>query len=189
MKPWLLVVMGIFIGLLASGVILLVANQPHGNPIVLVPAPTDAPVTVHVSGHVSRPGVYHLPSGSRVEDAIHAAGGFAGEADPQSVNLAALLIDGTKIIVLPVKADTSQAAVPSSTAPALSEYSPIDLNTATAETLDLLPGIGPAKAQDIVTYRETHGAFSKVDDLLAIPGFGPAILEKIRPYLTVNPND
>jgi competence protein ComEA len=189
MKPWLLVVMGIFIGLLASGVILLVANQPHGQPIVLVTPPTDLPVIVHVSGPVNRPGVYQLPAGSRVEDAITAAGGFSAQADPQSVNLAAGLIDGTKIVILAQKTASAPGTGPTSTVPALSVYLPIDLNTAAAETLDLLPGIGPAKAQEIVAYRETHGAFASVDDLLAIPGIGPGILEKIRPFLTIKPGN
>jgi competence protein ComEA len=184
MKSWLLVLMGVFIGLLAAGLILLVADQPRGQPIALVLPPTDAPLTVHVSGQVNQPGVYQLPIGSRVQDAIRQAGGFSAQADPQSVNLAAILVDGTKIIILPLPQAAAISAQPTGT-PAVSIYKPLDINTATAEMLDALPGIGPTKAQEIVSYRETHGAFTSLEELLNIPGIGPAIFDQIKPYLTV----
>ncbi len=188
MKQLLPILFGVLIGLLAAGLILLVANQPRGQPVTLVPPPTDSPLTVHISGAVNNPGLYQLRDGSRVQDAVAAAGGFDAEADPQSVNLAALLVDGTKIIVLEKPAPGRSSTLTTPTPPALSIYNPIDLNTATAETLDALPGIGPSKAQDIVTYRETHGAFTTIDDLLNVPGIGEGILEQIRPYVTINPD-
>jgi competence protein ComEA len=184
-KQVLWIAVGIIIGLLAAGLILLVVSQPRGQPVTLVPPPTDSPLTVHVSGAVKTPGVYQVSSGARVQDAITAAGGFSANADPQSVNLAARLIDGTKIIVLekPVPGQPSSPATPTSPAPSI--YNPIDLNTATAEMLDALPGIGPSKAQDIVSYRETNGAFTTLDDLLNVPGIGEGILEQIKPYIIV----
>jgi competence protein ComEA len=187
MKPWFLILMGIFIGLLAAGLILLVVDQPHGQPILLAPPTTEAPLTIHVAGQVNQPGVYRVPGGSRVQDAIQQAGGFTAQADPQSVNLAALVVDGTKIIILPLPRPTDIAAQISSTPPALSIYKPLDVNTASVDMLDALPGIGPTKAQEIVTYRETHGAFTSLEDLLNIPGIGPAILDQIKPYLTIQP--
>ena len=87
-------------GLLAAGLVLLVASQPRGEAIKLIPPPTDAPLMIQVSGEVAEPGVYQLPIGSRVQDAIQSAGGFSANADPDSINLAAKLVDGTRIIVL-----------------------------------------------------------------------------------------
>jgi competence protein ComEA len=187
MKHLMPILFGVLIGLLAAGLILLVANQPRGQPVTLVPPPTDAPLTIHVSGAVRSAGLYQLPTGARVQDAVTAAGGFSAEADPQSVNLAALLVDGTKIVVLE-KPSPEHASAPTTPTPALSIYNPIDLNTATAEMLDALPGIGPSKAQDIVRSRQTHGAFTTVDDLLNVPGIGEGILEQIRPYVIIKPN-
>ena len=97
MKNWWGIPYGILIGLLAAGVILLVSRQPRGKPIELMPSPTPSPLFVYINGAVKNPGVYALPLGSRVADAVQAAGGFAANAGAQEIDLAAKLIDGQTI--------------------------------------------------------------------------------------------
>ena len=133
-------------------------------------------LVVHVVGAVRRPGLYRLREGSRISDAVRRAGGATGRADLALVNLAAPLADGTQVVV-PARAPAAAAATGAGPpAPA----GPLHLNTATAEQLDELPGVGPVTAEKIVAYREQHGAFSSVEELDAIPGIGPARLEQLR---------
>jgi competence protein ComEA len=155
-------------------------------PSALVPAGsvTAAPVTVivHVSGAVVEPGVYELPAGARVRDAIVVAGGATVDADDHALNLAAVIVDASRIHVpvvgedVPIPIDV--AGVP------VGPEAPLDVNRATAEQLDELPGVGPATADAIVTERERHGPFFDVDDLLRVPGIGPAKLEALRDSVT-----
>jgi competence protein ComEA len=155
------------------------------------PAPGPAPtglVTVHVAGAVVSPGIYGLPAGARVADAVTAAGGPLADAEPDRLNLAARVSDGDRVAV-PRKGDPAAngpgadaaAGAPGATAPA----GPLDLNTATVEQLDTLPGVGPATAQAIVTYRTRHGRFRSVTELLEVPGIGPTKLEAVRPLVRV----
>ncbi|RPF28798.1 competence protein ComEA [Georgenia muralis] len=157
---------------------------------------TGAPLVVHVAGAVARPGVVELPSGSRVGEAVEAAGGASPDAELAAVNLARPLVDGEQVFV-PVQGQ----GVPGSQAgpvPGLSSGtgaaagagapappSPIDLNTATAADLDALPGIGPALAERILQWREANGAFGSVDDLDAVSGIGPTTMERLRGLVTV----
>ncbi|MGY1650812.1 ComEA family DNA-binding protein [Geodermatophilus sp. SYSU D01119] len=127
-------------------------------------------VVVSVVGLVARPGLVTLPAGSRVADAVAAAGGLLPEADPASVNLAALVADGAQVAV-GVPGAAPAAAPAGDTAPA----GPVDLNTATVADLDALPGIGPVLAQRIVDHRQSAGRFSSVEQLDDVPGIGPAI--------------
>jgi competence protein ComEA len=151
------------------------------------------PVTVHVAGAVARPGVVSLPAGSRAVDAVAAAGGMAPGADPDRVNLAAKLADGERLVV-PVVGQPAPAEVPpasagapgsSGSAPGGVPSAPIDLNSATAEQLDELPGVGPATAAAIVSYRDAHGPFRSVDGLLDVRGIGDAKLDALRDLVTV----
>src|SRR5437764_14524735 len=149
------------------------------------PAPTAASrpaaaapalVAVDVVGAVRRAGLYRLPQGSRVADAVARAGGATRKADLALVNLAAPVADGTQIIV-PARTPAAAAAGGSGTpAPA----GPVHLNAATLEDLDALPGVGPVTAQKIIDYRQQHGAFASVDELDAIPGIGPKRLDELR---------
>ena len=91
---------GLLLGLLAAGVILLAAGQPRSTPVLLLPTPAPNTLTIDISGEVVHPGVYELPSGSRIQDAIQAAGGLSAAANPDSLNLAAALSDGQKIMVM-----------------------------------------------------------------------------------------
>ena len=106
MKTWWLLAVGIIGGLLGSGVIYLTSSQPRGEGITLLPPPTSAPIVVHIVGAVFEPGVYSLPTKSRQQDAIEAAGGFLSNANPQVLNLAAPLQDGDRIVVPTIPSDT-----------------------------------------------------------------------------------
>jgi competence protein ComEA len=139
-------------------------------------------VVVHVAGAVVRPGVYRLTDDARTVDAIDAAGGPRGDADLARVNLAARLSDGLRVYV-PV---VGEAPVPPvEAAGSASSAGPLDLNSATAEQLDDLPGIGPATAAAIVAHRREHGPFQSIEQLLDVRGIGPAKLEQIRASLVV----
>jgi competence protein ComEA len=140
-------------------------------------------LTIDVAGAVRRPGLYRLPHGSRVADAITRAGGMDRTAEASLVNLAAPLADGEQVLVpAGVSAGGGAAtAAPASSAP--SPTSPVNLNSATAEQLDALPGVGPATAQKIIDYRTQHGPFTSVDDLDAISGIGPARIATLRPLV------
>ncbi len=148
----------------------------------LPPPPTPAPITVYVSGAVARPGVYTLPPDSRAVDAIKAAGGLTAAADPAAVNLAQRLTDEAHLHV-PTRPPTGERATPRERTPTPTVPLPIDINTAPAEVLMTLPGVGPTMAERIIANRP----YSSVEDLLRVRGIGPATLEKLRPYITVNP--
>ncbi len=136
-------------------------------------------LVVHVVGAVRRPGLYRISDGARIADALRRAGGATPRADLSLVNLAAPVSDGTQIVV-PRRAPPAAAGESSEGDGEAAPAGPLHLNTATAEQLDELPGVGPVTARKIVDYREQHGAFSSVDDLDAIPGIGPARLEQLR---------
>ena len=135
-------------------------------------------LVVHVAGEVREPGVYELPAGSRVDDAVERAGGVSDAAVPDAINLAAKLADGQQVVV-PARAPGGGVATASATA----EDGPISLGTATVEQLDTIEGIGPVTAGDIVQYRDEHGGLSSVDELDQISGIGPATMEALRDRL------
>jgi competence protein ComEA len=135
-------------------------------------------LVVHVVGAVRRAGLFRLPEGARVADALARAGGPTARADLSLVNLAAPLADGQRVLV-PRRGPPGSA--PGATAVTGARVS---LAMATVEQLDELPGIGPVTAQKIVDWRATHGPFRSVDDLDAIPGIGPARVEQLRDLVT-----
>ncbi len=153
-------------------------------------------IVVHVAGAVKNPGVVRVPRGSRVDDAVRAAGGFSAQADPDSINLAQPLEDGVQIYV-PRKGDQVQVerrigAVSSAPVSARSEKGSsgtpsgkLNINTASAEQLESLPGVGPVTARAIIEYRQQNGGFRSVDELIEVRGIGPKRLEQIRPYVFV----
>ncbi|WP_115727595.1 ComEA family DNA-binding protein [Actinomyces culturomici] len=147
-------------------------------------------LVVHVAGAAVSPGVVRVPAGSRVVDAIDAAGGPAADADLDALNLARPVVDGERIAVPrigesppaqasegPIFADPSGSGAPGSDTGA---RSCIDLNTAPPSVLEGLDGVGPALAERIARFRESSGPFASVDDLDAVPGIGPALVERIR---------
>ena len=146
---------------------------------------TTADVVVHVAGAVNAPGVQRLATGARVVDAVSAAGGPRADADVGRINLAALLEDGQQVYVPAVgEAVPHPAAAGPAVDSGPSADSPIDINEASLDELDELPGIGPALAQAIVSHREQHGPFASVDELLEVRGIGEAKLDQIRPLVT-----
>ena len=170
----------------------LVGGRAPAAPVRVASAPQQAGehepagerITVHVAGSVRHPGVYALAASSRAGDAVEAAGGLQRRADPAGVNLAAPLADGQQVVVparmrgSPGTAGATAAAAPPTTAGA-----PISLSSATIEQLDTLDGIGPAIAQRIVDYRESHGGFRSVDELREVEGIGDKRFEALRQAL------
>lgn len=146
-----------------------------------------AMVTVDIEGKVRRPGIVLVPSGSRVTDALDAAGGVPHRRDLHDLNLAAVLVDGQQIIVGSTSPQTGAVPAGGATDPDASGGAEtlVDLNTATAEQLDTLPGVGPVTAQSILTWRQQNGGFTSVQQLLDVDGIGPATLEKLTPHVTV----
>ncbi len=143
-------------------------------------------VVVHVAGAVRRPGVYRLPEGTRVDEALREAGGATRRADLDALTLAAEVQDGRQVLVprrAAGSATSSAAAAAGTAAPAAD--APVDLNAATLEQLDALDGIGPVTAAAILAYRDEHGVFGSVDELDAVTGIGPATLEALRDRVTV----
>lgn len=136
-------------------------------------------VVVDVTGAVRRPGVYRLPAGARVTDAVERAGGATGAALVEAINLAARLADGQQVVV----PQEGPAGAPLGAVVAGAEEGPISLGTATVEQLDTIDGIGPVTAQDIVDFRDEHGGLSAVDQLDQVPGIGPATMESLRARL------
>lgn len=137
-----------------------------------------AVVVVDVSGKVREPGIQRLPAGSRVADALRAAGGVRPGTDTEGLNRARLLVDGEQVLVggPPAVAGPGVAggpgAVGSGGAAAGAAAAPVGLNTATLEQLDTLPGVGPVLAQHIIDYRTQHGGFRSVDELREVNGIG-----------------
>jgi competence protein ComEA len=149
------------------------------------PPTTEAPaVLVHVAGAVFHPGIQRLAGGARVADAITAAGGALPDADTDAINLATKVADGDRVYV-PRRGEITPAALASAGLTGSGPATVLDLNSATAEQLDALPGIGPSTAQAIVQYRTDHGRFRSVDGLLAVRGIGPAKLAAIKSRLRV----
>jgi competence protein ComEA len=154
--------------------------------VAVDPSPVATPgggeeLFVHVSGAVREPGLYVLPAGARVVDAIAAAGGFADDAARDAVNLARPIDDGEQ---LPVPRQ-GEAAPPTAAPPGQAPDGRVDINTADATLLETLPRIGPALAERIISWRDDNGGFTSVEDLLAVPGIGDTMLEALRDLVTV----
>lgn len=180
-------IFGAMLLVIVAAVYVLLTSQPAPVEITILPPPatvtpapsaTPGPLLIYVTGAVNAPAsTVSLPAGSRVEDAIRAAGGVTGEADLERVNLAALLSDGDQVHVPRVDESARGLATPGQASRRVS------INTATIVELEGLPGIGPALAAEIVTYREDNGPFLSLGDLDAVPGIGPALLTQIAEYV------
>jgi len=151
-------------------------------------------IVVHIIGAVNAPGVFELPDGSRINDVLILAGGETEYADLSRINLAAFARDAMQIIVPVLGEEIDEVFIFSEdNAPAAGGISPaavqgsglININTATAAELQALPGIGPVLSQNIIDFRETHGAFASVGELINVARIGPATLERIRELVTV----
>jgi competence protein ComEA len=138
-----------------------------------------ADLVVDVTGAVERPGVYRMPAGARVIDAVKRAGGATARAELEAVNLAARLADGQQVVVPERVPGGARVAAVGADA----EEGPISLGTATVEQLDTIDGIGPVTAQDIIEFRDEHGGLASVDQLDQVSGIGPATMESLRARL------
>ena len=183
------VMIGVLVGFILAGSVFLVTRLPAGKPIALEPAPTKVPIEVNVVGGVVHPGVYKLPEGSRVQDAIYAAGGLLSDANTSALNLAAKLEDGQQ---LQIGGGAGAGTPPSGTnVPFTVIQTPdtggdlIDINNATLEELESLPGIGPTTAQNIIDYRDQNGPFVQIEDIMNVPGIGPSTFDSIQNLITV----
>jgi competence protein ComEA len=152
------------------------------------PTPSASEVVVDVAGKVRHPGLYHLPAGSRIDDALTAAGGPRRGVDLSSLNLAALVVDGQQILVGVPGAPAGGVAIPAPGEPAPAtgtSIAPVSLNTATLEQLETLPRIGPVTAQKILDYRAAHGSFTAIDQLKDISGIGDVTFAGLAPLVTL----
>ena len=190
MKNWWAIAFSVVITFFAAGLLYLVTRQPRGEAIILLPAPTPAPILIQVVGAVPTPKVCTLSPGSRVQDAIDCAGGFTTDANQDYLNLAALLKDGERVVV-----PTLSLNSPSSKASPLTEVGsmptptptrPININLASQSDFESLPGIGPVLAARIIAYRDANGPFKTKEDLQNVPGIGSGLFAKIKDDITVD---
>lgn len=190
MKTILYIFLGILLGLLLAGGIWLTARPPQGESVELRPAPTPKPIRVHIAGAIVRPGVYELPEDSRVLDVVEAAGGFVAEADKTALNLAAIVDDAERLDIPYVAGFTPEAesgfvVVSTGTPSASAGEGLVNINTASLDELDTLPGIGPTTAQRIIDYRNENGPFGSIEDIVNVSGIGPATFEELKDLITV----
>ncbi len=188
----------IALAVVATGLVAAYVQRPSASapPVVVyqpTPRATPSPppmtlIVVHVSGAVASPGIYQLPIGSRIDDAIKLAGGALSDADLNRLNLAARVADGQQVVVPLRQAQASPAPVAGAEpAGAASPSAPrrVNLNTASIPELDGLPGVGPVTAQRIVAYREQHGSFTRIEQLREAKLVNAATFEKLKDHVTI----
>jgi competence protein ComEA len=161
------------------------SGGPAGSASVRVDRADGGRVTVHVAGAVRRPGLYRLPAGSRIDDALRRAGGPSRRADLNAVNLATKLEDGRQVLVPERVAAAGPAGPSTASAAGAAPTVPVNLNTATLEQLDTLDGVGPGIAQRILDYRQQHGGFRRVEELGEVPGIGAKRLTALTPQVAL----
>lgn len=176
----------------AQGMVVERLATPSSSSSAVVPVASASPadLVVDICGAVVRPGVYHLPAGSRIVDLVRVAGGADRTAQLSAVNLASKLVDGQQVVVPRQGQTPSVAALLPGTSGASSASgqvggAPVNLNTASLSELDALPGVGPSTAQKIIDYRAASGGFRSVDDLKNVSGIGDAKFETLKDLVTV----
>jgi competence protein ComEA len=187
MKQIAYILIGLLCGFILAGVLFWVTHPQAGTTVTLEPSPTKTAIEVQVLGGVVRPGVYSFPEGSRVQDAITAAGGLLAGTDPNSINLVEKLADGQQLVIAGGTGGSAPSAafsvIPTSGSPS-SDTTLININTATLDDLVTLPGIGPTTAQKIIDYRTAHGPFPNIEDIMNVAGIGPATFDRIQGLIT-----
>ena len=169
----ILISYGVIIGLLMGGIIWITASPPRGKPITLATRRADQLISIYISGEVVNPGVYQLPLGSRVKDAVEIAGGFLSTADVSLINQAAIVTDSSHISILPLQPNENLNATE------------ININTASADELETLPGIGPTFAKNIIDYRLENGPFGSIEEIQKVAGIGPVTYDKIKDLISI----
>ncbi len=184
----------VVVGLIIGGLITIIASPPRGNAIELEPVVTPGEIIIYITGAVNKPGVYELPVNSRVIDAISMADGLTTNANDSGVNLAERLGDGTKVYIPKIgenEISTDRSGIitinnacdPSAVEKSL-QTPRININSATIDDLDTLPGIGPEKAKEVIAYRQQYGNFQNIEDILLVPGIGAKLFEDIEGLIT-----
>ncbi len=198
-KKWIGQAAGVFL-MVTAGILYSCRAQPGGEELGLAPATAPeaasaaemeetseaAWIYVHVCGAVQAPGVYQLPAGSRYQDAVQAAGGFAEDAEETFLNLASPLTDGEQLVVPTVEEAASRAEEQRQEEAADSR---VDINRAGKEELMTLPGIGEVRAEAILAYREEHGPFSSPEDIMQVSGIKESTFEKLKERIKVGISD
>ena len=195
MKNWKWLLVGMLLGLMLSGLYRLVSLPQNGQSFTLVtvtpnltpePNPTVSLIQVHVAGEVNQPGVYTLKEGANVQDAIDAAQGPTELAQHELLNLAAILTHGQRVYI-PSSEDMQGNAEDDQRSLEVSLGNLININTATQEELDTLPGIGSVRANAIIVYRTENGFFMTIEDLLKVEGIGETTFNELKEFITVTP--
>jgi competence protein ComEA len=190
MKHWQEILLGVFLGFLFTGLLFLLIRPSRGIPVALLPIPTSPPIQFYIVGSIQNPGVYAIPNGSRISDAIVLAGGLLPDADPSLLDLAGFIQDGERIWIPPKTTPTpEQVTYPTATLSPPTLDNPLNINTATEAELELLPGIGPVKAQQIVDYRQQNGLFLTIEELKNVPGISDSLFDTIKGLITVLSNE
>jgi competence protein ComEA len=187
MSRVLVVLVSAAVGLMVVYALMSALDNRAAPEIVIEPAATPEALMVAVAGAVGKPGVYRLPPDARLANVVDVAGGLTADADLSALNLARRVTDGDKIVIpsLAPAGPTAIANQETTAEPAETGGAALDLNAASAEELDALPGIGPVLAQRIVDDRTQNGPFATVDDLARVQGISPRMVETLRPLVTV----
>ena len=195
MKFWKLYLGGFLVGLLLSGLIKMVSLNKNEQTFKLItvtpnlppePSSTSSLIQVHVTGEVMQPGVYSLPVGAIVQDAINAAHGPTEQAREDLLNLAAALSDGQRLYIPSLQEE--QASFETDLRLSEIDFSkPININTASQEELEDLPGIGEVRAKAIIAFRTQNGYFLTIEDILKVNGIGETTFTQLKPLITVSP--
>lgn len=192
---WTHVLAGILIGVILVGLFQLIKLPQKGTSLTLVtvtpnltPEPTATLhlIQVHVAGEVQQPGLYHLPEGSNVQDAIEAALGASENAGLDLINLATILNDGQRITIPPKTDHTDSLEIPQRSS-GLQVNSLVNINTASQAELESLPGIGQVKARAIIDYRTQNGYFLNLEELMNVEGIGQKTFEQLKELITIDP--
>ena len=195
MKNWKWLLGGILLGLLLSGLLRLLSLPQNSQSFTLVtvtpnltpePSPTVSMIQVHVVGEVKLPGVYSLPEGANVQDAINAAQGPTEFSQQDLLNLAATLDDGQRVYI-PSKEEAQVDVDSDQRNLELSLDNLVNINTASQEELDTLPGIGSVRAKAIIAYRTENGFFMNIEDLMKVEGIGETLFSELKDLITVSP--
>lgn len=194
MKNWKWLLSGILLGLLLSGLFRLLSLPQNEQRFTLVtvtpnltpePSPTVSLIQVHVAGEVKQPGLYSLPEGANVQDAIDAAKGPTEIARQDLLNLAAPLTDGQRIYI--PSSEEAQSTESGQRSLETTFAGLVNINTANQEELETLPGIGSVRAQAIITYRTQNGYFLTIEELLNVEGIGESTFNELKEFITVSP--
>jgi competence protein ComEA len=184
------VLAAIIIGVVAVGAVLLVYDDLSAPPIVITDPDPARPIAVEIVGAIATPGVYELPAEARVIDLVDAAGGTTADADLGGINLARRVRDEDQVVIPSRTLPPATSAFPDGVEPgsstAAGQTARININTASVDELDRLPGIGPAIAQRVVEYRAEQGPFRTVDELARVSGISSAMVDELRPEISVS---